>query len=103
MRSLGSATCSSGDPVSLRWVLYSPMIPVLRSLVKAIDPPRTAQELEEHQAAVAAKSWYSKTYHSKSVQPPGAKTPKAAAECPAPRARRRRRAAVPTRRHRMAV
>src|SRR5712691_12485428 len=52
MRSLRSATCTSGDPVSPSCVLYSPMIPVLRSLVKAIDPPRTAQELQEHQAAV---------------------------------------------------
>src|SRR6188474_695788 len=35
MRSLRSATCTSGDPVSLSWVLYVPIIPVFRSLLNA--------------------------------------------------------------------
>src|SRR5687768_5978138 len=44
MRSLRSATWTSGEPVSLSWVLYVLMISVLRSFVNATcDPPRTAQ------------------------------------------------------------
>src|SRR3989442_14315043 len=46
----------------------------------------------------AAKSWYRKTYHSKSVQPPGAKIPRAAAACPVPPARHRSGAAGPIQR-----
>src|SRR5512132_407063 len=45
MRSLRSATWTSGEPVSPSWVLYVLMISVLRSLVNATcRPPRTAQE-----------------------------------------------------------
>src|SRR4051794_24582524 len=86
------------------------MIPVLRSFVIATMASSTnGPGTREHQAAVvvagntrcgfkrahAANSWYSKTYHSKSVQPPGAKHLRPPG-LRVPRARRRDRAGGPT-------
>src|SRR6266545_5426031 len=51
MRSLRSATCTSGDPVSPSWVLYVLMTSVLRSLLNTMDPSTHGPDIDAECAA----------------------------------------------------